>query len=431
MDPEYYSTLYKWFEKCGIISNIRTHLRQNLINALKNKDIVLKNDEPKSAKQYVYDLLVAEYLFNHNYAYTLSVFASEAPLLINFSTKTVQKTDGSKEESNEKLQSDYILHVLETLGINPHDPKGQYVISQYIENDMPLLLCILKCITMFSYNIHNDVPIRENISLCNESTQTEFSWQAHSLYVEKLVALKRKISMHKQIVDNKLRKREMMLKEQAMFIEQQLATLNIKLHQVQNVMHNMSLKEKQLKERRQNNEQQVLQKGMELTSKERLLLQEADRLQREQDDHRKLEEQLKKTCDQKGVQTEDLVESSNHYLRNIEIQTDIVNDIKQEDKIEVLTREKEELNALIQDQQLRIEQITQRALQLSQQVEGIRSLRPINIEVPTQTVNTNIVISESSSTEDILQDAKMRLKRLEEESLKADQYYYNFINNSP
>lgn len=42
-------------------------------------------------------------------------------------------------------------------------------------------------------------------------------------------------------------------------------------------MHNMSLKEKQLKERRQNNEQQVLQKEMELTSKERLLLQEADR----------------------------------------------------------------------------------------------------------------------------------------------------------
>lgn len=155
------------------------------------------------------------------------------------------------------------------------------------------------------------------------------------------------------------------------------------------------------------------------------------RLQKEQDDYKKLEEQLKKTYDQKGVQTEDLVESSNHYLRNIEIQTDIVNDIKQEDKIEVLTREKEELNALIQDQQLRIEQITQRALQLSQQVEGIRSLRPINIEVPTQTVNTNTVISESSSTEDILQDAKMRLKRLEEESLKADQYYYNFINNSP
>ena len=42
------------------------------------------------------------------------------------------------------------------------------------------------------------------------------------------------------------------------------------------MVHNMSLKEKQLKERRQNNKQ-VLQKEKELTSKEKLLLQKADR----------------------------------------------------------------------------------------------------------------------------------------------------------
>ncbi|XP_076757469.1 uncharacterized protein LOC143427318 [Xylocopa sonorina] len=431
MDQDYYSTLYKWFEKCGIISNIRTHLRQNLINALKNKDIGLKNDGPKCAKQYIYDLLIAEYLFNHNYAYTLSVFASEVPLLINFSNKTVQRADSKEEESNKKLQSDYVLHVLETLGINPHDTKGQYIISQYIENDMPLLLCILKCITMFTYNIHNDVPIKEKVVLCNQSTQTEFSWQSHNLHVEKLNALRRKISMHKRMVDNKLREREMILKEQAVLIERHIEILNAKLYQVQNVMHNISLKEKQLKERKHNNEQRILQKEMELTLKERLLLQEADRLQREQDDYKKIEEDLKKSREQKGVQTGLPIESFNHFLRNIDVQTDFINDLQLKDKIEVLTKEKEELTALIRDQQLRIEQITQRALQLSRQVEGIRSLRPINVEVAAQTGNVNTIISESSSTEDILQDAKLRLKRLEEESLKADQYYYNFINNSP
>lgn len=140
---------------------------------------------------------------------------------------------------------------------------------------------------------------------------------------------------------------------------------------------------------------------------------------------------MKKTHEQKGVQTELQIESFNHFLKNMEVQTDFVNNIQQEHKIEILTKEKEELNALIQDQQLKIEQITQRALQLSRQIEGIRLLRSTNIEIPTQTVNINTIISESSSTEDILQDAKLRLKRLEEESLKADQYYYNFINNSP
>ncbi|XP_053989218.1 centrosomal protein of 63 kDa-like isoform X1 [Hylaeus volcanicus] len=423
MDQKYISSMYKWFEECGVISNIRTHLRQNLVNALKNKDLVLKSDGPKSAKQYVYDLLIAEYLFNHNYAYTLSVFASEAPLLVNFSNKTMEKSDRN-ENDNEKLRSDYVLHALETLGINPHDTKGKHVISQYIKNDMPLLLCILKCITMFFYNTHNSVPIKENVSLCNESTQTQFSWRAYKLQIEKLEMLKKKVSMHKQVVDSKLRKREMMLKEKAVLIERQLEVLNTKLEQVQKVVHSVSLKEQQLKETKMNNEQYILQKEMKLALKERLLLQEENRLQKEQTNCKKLED-VEKLQEQETRKT-----STSRDLKNMEVQTEFVSNPSQEERIKALTKEKEELTALIKDQQLKIEQITQRALQLCRQIEGIRTLRPTSVEIPTQTANTNTVISESSSTEDILHDAKLRLKRLEEESLKADQYYYNFINNS-
>nr|XP_033330321.1 differentially expressed in FDCP 6 homolog [Megalopta genalis] len=425
MDQECNTSMYNWFEKSGMIANIRTHLRQNLINALRNKDLNLKTDHPKSAKQYIYDLLIAEYLFNHNYAYTLSVFASEAPLLINFTNKTVQRPDENEERTTEKLQNDYVFHALETLGINPHDTKGQYVLSQYIESDMPLLLCILKCITMFSYNMHNSVPMKENVALCNESTQTTFSWVSYNSHIEKLLALKKKVCLHKQMVNNKLYKREMMLKEQVLLAQQNIEVLNTKLQQVQNAVHSMSLKEKELKNERQSNEQKILQKEMELALKERLLLQEENRLQREQNDHMKLEEDLKQLQEQKKM--EEAI--ANQRVQNMEVQTDFAIEASLEDKIKVLTKEKEELNALIQDQQLRIEQITQRALQLSRQIEGIRVLRPA-IEVPTQT-NGNTVISECSSTEDILQDAKLRLKRLEEESMKADQYYYNFINNSP
>lgn len=42
-------------------------------------------------------------------------------------------------------------------------------------------------------------------------------------------------------------------------------------------MHNISLKEKLLKEKRQTNEKQILQREMELALKERLLLQKTDR----------------------------------------------------------------------------------------------------------------------------------------------------------
>lgn len=200
----------------------------------------MKNDGPKCAKQYVYDLLIAEYLFNHNYAYTLSVFASEAPLLINFSNKAVQRSDSNdRGNNNGKLESDYVSHALETLGINPRDAKGRYVVSLYVESDMPLLLCILKCITMFSYNLRDDVPISETVSLCNESTQTDFSWQSYNVQLEKLTALKRKVTAHKRTVDNNLRERETMLKEQAVLVERQLETLNAKLHQAQVMIHLM------------------------------------------------------------------------------------------------------------------------------------------------------------------------------------------------
>lgn len=54
------------------------------------------------------------------------------------------------------------------------------------------------------------------------------------------------------MVNNKLREKEMILKQQTLFIEQQFEALNIKLHQIQNVMHNISLKEKLLKEKKSN-----------------------------------------------------------------------------------------------------------------------------------------------------------------------------------
>lgn len=89
------------------------------------------------------------------------------------------------------------------------------------------------------------------------------------------------------MVNNKLREKEMILKQQTLFIEQQFEALNIKLHQIQNVMHNISLKEKLLKEKSQTNEKQILQREMELALKERLLLQKTDRLHKEQNNKKK------------------------------------------------------------------------------------------------------------------------------------------------
>lgn len=120
-------------------------------------------------------------------------------------------------------------------------------------------------------------------------------------------------------------------------------------------------------------------------------------------------------------------------VRNIHVQTDLENSVLM-DECKTLQREKLELSNLVQEQRSRIEQITLRSIQLSRQLEEVRSLRSVvGVEVPVSVagvVSANAIVSESSSTEDILQDAKMRLKRLEEESSKADQYFCSFVSTS-
>lgn len=224
--------LYR-FERCGIISDIRTHLRQNLVNALKRKDLRLcKNREARSAKQYVYDMLIAEYLFSHNYSFTLSIFASEVPLLVNFCNSVPQRTTDDSDRGgsgHNKLQSDYIVHTLETLGIDPNRPEGQYIISNYMNSEAPLLLSILSSIASLVVNAQS--PIRK--STYDRETQANLALEANLADASKMRAIRKKIMQQKQLYDNELKMKESKLKQQATVIKHQLSSLNAKVEEAQ------------------------------------------------------------------------------------------------------------------------------------------------------------------------------------------------------
>lgn len=157
-------------------------------------------------------------------------------------------------------------------------------------------------------------------------------------------------------------------------------------------------------------------------------------MQKERDSYRKVENDLKKlqqefTKMQKEM-SQDVSKQCVQNVRNIHVQTDLENRTII-DECRTLQREKLELTNLVQEQRSLIEKITQRSAQLSRQLEEIRLLQ--SVQVPSSMIHVtsaNAIVSESSSTEDILQDAKMRLKRLEEESSKADQYFCNFVSTS-
>ncbi|XP_034943291.1 uncharacterized protein [Chelonus insularis] len=436
---DYNSIVYAWFERSGIISNIRTQLRQNLVNALKGKDMTLSkvNAVPKSAKQYVYDLLIAEYLWNHNYAYTLSVFASEAPLLVNFRNDVPQSNETANINGNHhKLQTDYVLHTLETLGINPKDSDGQLILSEYEKNDVPLLLTILK---FMCHSLYLRIKKTDELSSkCIQNNGTQTDTFSHDIILEKskIIAAKKKLLRQRDLYNNRLKDKEAELNKRASKIEEQLIVLNEKLSHAQIMMQGVIVKERKLIKKKK--ELSQLDRKNLNSSEERSSIQKTKRPEKDQDNYQLFKSDLKKIQEESAkVQREIFTKNKNENLiikiskREICTQTEVQGDVNYEIRKD---DEKLELQNLVEKQKLRIEELTLRAIRLARQLEETQLVKSSTVEIikpKVQMSKINSVLSESSSTDDIIQDAKQRLKRLEEESLKADQSYFNCITNFP
>ena len=221
-----------------------------------------------------------------------------------------------------------------------------------------------------------------------------------------------------------------------------------------------SIKEKQLDEIKRKENLRILKKETELTMREKLLSQEANRyikiqlfyqyykpinkplnanffrLEKERDSYRQFEGDLKKLQDELSKVKREIPQterSCNFSVKDVQVQTDFESFVLARNERNLLNQEKQDLHGLVQEQQSRIDQLTTRVVYLLRKLEERQLQRSRNAEVPSsiiKVVNTNTVISESSSTEDILQDARMRLRRLEDETMNADKYYFNFITNS-
>ncbi|XP_058804083.1 uncharacterized protein LOC131671583 isoform X2 [Phymastichus coffea] len=427
------------FDKSGIISNIRTHLRHNLVNALKNKDLVQKlgNNAPKSAKQYVHDLLIAEYLWNHNYVYTLSVLTSEAPLLVNFSK--YMKPDKNEENPNvqQKLQNDYIVHTLETLGIKPDENRGKDIIKDYYDNDIPLLLCILHSIkkTDISTESSSQAHIKQK-NVKHKNVQTKESGEFIYQELSKISLAKKNLICQKGVFDAQLKQKEIELKEQSSYLEKQLLLLQCKLEQAQKIMQAYDIKEKRFDKSKRQENLRIIDKENELIKKEKMLSEEANRLEQEKTNHRLFEDNFKKLQNElsKVKRLKPFVERNcNLSIKDAQSQTDFDSFLLDRNERNFLNQEKQDLSGLVQEQQSRIKQLNARVLYLTRKLEEIQLKYSPQFQVPssvTKVVNANPILSENSSTEDILRDAKLRLTRLEKESERAEQNYHNFVRNS-
>lgn len=96
--------LDRWFERHGVLDNLRSHLRSLMVTALQRTEICLKPRQKTSPKTQSVNLLVAEYLLRHGCHYALSVLMSELPALASFGSGAGGLHCGSEKP---KLRSKY------------------------------------------------------------------------------------------------------------------------------------------------------------------------------------------------------------------------------------------------------------------------------------------------------------------------------------
>lgn len=152
---EFQKRLYGWFEEKGLLSELRAHLRKQMIEALNDtaigRAVTNKQKQVVSPKLQAYNLLVAEFLLHHNYHYSLSVFSTEVPLisvLPEFPGLKINEPDNQPNSIKWQFSEKDMWDILDTIGIRQHSDEGRSIHTDYYKGTtkQPLLTCILKVI---------------------------------------------------------------------------------------------------------------------------------------------------------------------------------------------------------------------------------------------------------------------------------------------
>ncbi|CAK1542712.1 unnamed protein product [Leptosia nina] len=171
--------IYELFEKNGILNDLRAYLRGHIVNVLKcaNSGGIIRCQKHFTQRlELTYqaiNILIAEYLLKMEFNYTLSVFVSEIPLanMIFEFNKTLLS---NIESSDLSFRENDIWSVLNCLGLRCDSEHACKIIEMYKSDRLPLLLCLFKCMPMYSKEsifAEKDNTSEENLT-SDKSTDT-------------------------------------------------------------------------------------------------------------------------------------------------------------------------------------------------------------------------------------------------------------------
>ncbi|KAJ2945242.1 hypothetical protein O0L34_g9313 [Tuta absoluta] len=140
---------YELFEKNGILNDLRAYLRRHIVDVLKNSNA---GETPLSQKHFserlelkaqALNILVAEYLLQSDFHYTLSVFVSEIPLanMVFDFAGSLMKGEGV---AGLRFKDKDVWSIIQHLGIKCDSKQICRILDLYKNENQPLLLCIIK-----------------------------------------------------------------------------------------------------------------------------------------------------------------------------------------------------------------------------------------------------------------------------------------------
>ncbi|VEN53267.1 unnamed protein product [Callosobruchus maculatus] len=175
LSPEEFQKLLKtWFEEKGIISDIKVQLRYKMINILKKtvagREIVEKCIQRTSLSKQAVNLIVAEFLLQNQFHYSLSLFNTEA-LVANIFPEDAYKSGTQVKKKQYRLDYENFLNVMELIGVPKTSDKCKDLVNLYYANSeyYSVLESLLHLLCKISNKQIDEVNITPYIDITNET----------------------------------------------------------------------------------------------------------------------------------------------------------------------------------------------------------------------------------------------------------------------
>lgn len=133
---EFQSVLKSWLEDKGVIADIQSHIRFKMVNILKNttigRNICRKLSQNISLSKQALNMIIAEYLLRNDYEYSLSLFNTEAFLINVFPEIALQKPNDNEVPKN-LFDCKNVLNILDLIGIPKYSMIGKDILKIYFQ----------------------------------------------------------------------------------------------------------------------------------------------------------------------------------------------------------------------------------------------------------------------------------------------------------